>query len=51
MTPHQRIAEHLGWTLSEVRSFSLHALRALVTDPGLKQDISKAVQTGEILKL
>lgn len=49
MTLHQRIAEALGWTLAEVRSFSLAALRDLVTDAKLKADITHAIASGDHL--
>jgi len=49
---HFRIAEVLGWTLDEVRSFSLLALRDLVRplDAKLAADISAVVRQGEHLK-
>ena len=39
---HQRIANALGWTLDEVRQFSLPSLRALVrrTHPKLAREIT-----------
>lgn len=43
---HRRIAEHLGWTLDEVGSLSLPALRELVTSDKLRHEISVVVRGG-----
>jgi len=45
---HTKIAEALCWTVSEVRSFSLPSLRALVASeyPDLAQEITSFMQTG-----
>lgn len=49
MTLHQRIAEHLGWDLKDVQSFSFQALRDFVTDAEIKAEITKAINTGDYL--
>jgi hypothetical protein len=40
---HELIAEHLGWSVDEAQSFSLPALRELVTSPKLKAAITKVI--------
>ena len=54
MNLHARIADALGWTLDEVQSFSLPALRELVRaiDPALGNEISLVMRrTGEYIAL
>ena len=45
---HERIAEALGWTESECRSFSLATLREFVRakDPGLATEITEILDEG-----
>jgi hypothetical protein len=45
---HERIAKCLGWTVSEVQSFSLAAVRDLVRgkDDALHAEISTVIQRG-----
>lgn len=47
---HARIAKHLGWTIEQTHSFSLAALRDLVTDSKLKYLISQHIRSGEVLR-
>ncbi len=46
---HERIAEVLGWSVAEVQSFSLRALRDLVRsiDPDLAETITAEIRTHE----
>ncbi len=46
------IAQALGWSLEEVHSFSLPALRDLVrpVDPHLADMISRSIQLGDFVK-
>ena len=50
-TLHERIAEALGWTVSETQSFALHALRDLVrpVSPKLAHEITTTIQGGGVL--
>jgi len=42
----RRIAEHLGWTPDEVGSFSLPAVRDVVTSAKLRHEIDVIVRGG-----
>ncbi len=48
MDLHQRIAEALGWSLEDVQSFSLPALRELVrpVSPKLADHITETIHLG-----
>ena len=46
-TLHGRIANHLGWSVEAVRSFSMLTLRELVKDSELKHEISYWVEKGK----
>lgn len=48
---HEKIAKALGWSLSDVKSFSLQSLRDLVrpVDSALAEEITKAIQNGVVL--
>jgi hypothetical protein len=52
-TLHERIVAVLGWTVEEVQSFSLPALRELVrpVSPKLAHDITVALRLGAHLVL
>ena len=53
MDLHKRIAGVLGWTLADVRSFSLLTLRALLQDrdPKLAREISEFIRSGGVLRM
>ncbi len=50
-TLHERIAQALGWTEEQAKSFSLPALREVVrpVDPKLAAEIGEVVQAGSHL--
>lgn len=52
MDLHTRIAEALGWTREETRSFSMQALRDLVrpVSSKLAHEIDMFIRSGEIAK-
>jgi hypothetical protein len=49
---HERIAKALGWTLEEVRSFSLPTLREVVRPISLKlaYEVTLQIQAGSIFE-
>ena len=51
MNLHERIAAALGWSVSDVKSFSLITLRDLVrpVSPKLAHEISVALKAGDYL--
>lgn len=51
MTLHQRIAAALGWTVAEVWSFSLVALRERVrlASPSLADEITTVIERGRYI--
>lgn len=51
MDIHERIARALGWSLADVRSFSLPSLREIVrpVSPKLADEITRIIRTGEHL--
>lgn len=51
MTLHERIALALGWTVADVQSFSMPALRDLVrpVSQKLAHEISEHIRTGGVL--
>lgn len=49
MSLHERIAKHLGWTIKECQSFSLQALRDIVTDAKLRYELTEVIQTGRYI--
>lgn len=51
MTLHERIAEALGWSVEETRSYSLQALRELVwlPSPKLAYEITHQIALGSVL--
>jgi hypothetical protein len=48
MNLHARIAEALGWTEAEVKSFSFQSLRELVrpVNPKLAHELDEAIRSG-----
>lgn len=48
---HERIAEALGWTVSQTHSFSYQALRAMlrVDHPKLAHELTVLIQTGQYI--
>lgn len=53
MSLHERIAQALGWTVSEAHSFSLATPRECVrhVNPKLAAEIDELVRTGEHITL
>lgn len=51
MTLHERIAEALGWSVEDARSFSLAALRDLVLpiDKKLAHEITLVIRSGAVM--
>lgn len=47
----QRVAKHLGWTVEQVRGFSLQALRELVRrdNPVLTSELTNAIVSGAVV--
>lgn len=50
---HERIAKVLGWSVQDVKSFSLQALREMVApvNPKLAAEITQAIQSGSYIKM
>jgi hypothetical protein len=46
MRLHERIADHLGWTVAQCQSFSLSALREVVTSEKLKHELGCEIRSG-----
>jgi len=51
MTLHGRIAQALGWTVEQARSFSLSAMRELVrpVSAELAEEITARISSGRVL--
>ncbi len=51
MNLHNRVADHLGWSVDEVKGFSLHALRDIVlqSNPKLAYIITQVILDGHHL--
>ncbi len=53
MTLHERIAEVLGWSVADARSFSLSALREMVrpVSPKLAHEITQTIHSSAYVVL